>query len=100
VAYQFESSVASFAFSGDTTYHAPFWDALGDIHNLCYLMIEATFLNCNIAGAKAAGHMRPKLLALGLKRLDKSVRLLITHMEPGNEDARWWKSGRRPRVLR
>ena len=31
--------------------------------------------------------MLPKLLALGSKRLDKSVRLLITHMEPGNEDA-------------
>jgi hypothetical protein len=31
--------------------------------------------------------MLPKLLALGSKRLDQSVRLLITHMEPGNEDA-------------
>jgi ribonuclease BN (tRNA processing enzyme) len=87
VAYQFESSAASFVFSGDTTYHAPFWDALAGIHRLRYLMIEATFLNRNIAAAKTAGHMRPKLLALGLKRLDKSVRLLITHMEPGNEDA-------------
>jgi ribonuclease BN (tRNA processing enzyme) len=60
VAYKFESLVASFAFSGDTTQQFPFWDALADIHNLCYLTIEATFLNCNIAGAKAAGHMRPK----------------------------------------
>ena len=87
VAYQIESPEASFVFSGDTTYHVPFWHALSAIHNLRYLMIEATFLNCNAAGAKAAGHMRPKLLALGLKRLNRSVRLLITHMEPGNEDA-------------
>ena len=87
VAYHLESSTASFVFSGDTTYHVPFWDALSGIHNLRYLMIEATFLNRNIAGAKAAGHMRPKLLALGLKRLNKPVHLLITHMEPGNEDA-------------
>jgi ribonuclease BN (tRNA processing enzyme) len=52
VAYQFESSVASFVFSGDTTYHAPFWYALSDIHNLRHLMIEATFLNCILPGPR------------------------------------------------
>jgi hypothetical protein len=67
-------------------FHEPFWKALSDIGNLCYLMIETTFLNENTAGAKAAGHMRPELVAQGLKQLDKPVRLLITHMEPGNED--------------
>jgi ribonuclease BN (tRNA processing enzyme) len=87
VAYQLESPKASFVFSGDTTYYPPFWDALSAIHNLRYLMIEVTFLDRNTAGAKAAGHMRPKLLALGLKHLDRSIRLLITHMVPGNEDA-------------
>lgn len=87
VAYQFDSGKASFVFSGDTTYHAPFWDALNAISNLRYLMIETTFLNHNKAGAKASGHMRPELLAQGLKQLNKTVRLLITHMEPGNEDA-------------
>lgn len=88
VAYQLDSGKASFVFSGDTTYHAPFWDALNAIGNLHYLMIETTFLNHNKAGAEASGHMRPELLAQGLKRLNnKTVRLLITHMEPGNEDA-------------
>ncbi len=87
VAYQFDSGDASFVFSGDTTYHEPFWNALNVINNLQYLMIEATFLNGNMAGAEASGHMRPELLAQGLKRLNKSVHLLITHMEPGNEDA-------------
>lgn len=87
VAYQFDSGQASFVFSGDTTYHEPFWDALNAIGNLHYLMIEATFLNHNTSGAEASGHMRPELLARGLKRLNKSVHLLITHMEPGNEDA-------------
>jgi ribonuclease BN (tRNA processing enzyme) len=87
VAYQLESAKASFVFSGDTTYYPPFWHDLSAIRNLRYVMIEATFLDSNTAGAKAAGHMRPKLLALGLKHLNNSVHLLITHMEPGNEDA-------------
>lgn len=87
VGYQVDSGKASFVFSGDTTYHEPFWTALNAIGNLSYLMIETTFLNHNRAGAEAAGHMRPELLAQGLKQLNKPVRLLITHMEPGNEDA-------------
>lgn len=87
VAYQLDSGNASFVFSGDTTYHEPFWNALNLIKNLRYLMIEATFLNDNKAGAEASGHMRPELLAQGLKHLNKAVHLLITHMEPGNEDA-------------
>ncbi len=87
VAYQLDSGNASFVFSGDTTYHEPFWNALNAIGNLRYLMIEATFLNYNKAGAEASGHMCPELLAQGLKHLNKVVRLLITHMEPGNEDA-------------
>ena len=91
VAYQFDSGKASFVFSGDTTYHEPFWDALNAIDNLRYLMIEATFLNRNVAGAEASGHMRPELLAQGFKRLKqpmrRPLRILITHMEPGNENA-------------
>ncbi|SEP05899.1 3',5'-cyclic-nucleotide phosphodiesterase [Nitrosovibrio sp. Nv6] len=87
VGYQLDSGKASFVFSGDTTYHEPFWTALNAIGNLRYLMIETTFLNHNRAGAEAAGHMRPELLAQGLKQLNKAVRLLVTHMEPGNEDA-------------
>ncbi|MDN5836697.1 MAG: 3',5'-cyclic-nucleotide phosphodiesterase [Nitrosospira sp.] len=87
VAYQLDSGKASFVFSGDTTYHEPFWNALKAIGDLRYLMIESTFLNYNKAGAEASGHMRPELLAQGLRQLDKEIRLLITHMEPGNEDA-------------
>src|SRR5687768_12140891 len=45
VGYQLDSGKASFVFSGDTTYHEPFWTALNAISNLRYLMIETTFLN-------------------------------------------------------
>lgn len=87
VGYQLDNGRASFVFSGDTTYHEPFWTALNAIGNLHYLMIECTFLNHNVSGAEASGHMRPDLLAQGLKQLNQPVRLLITHMEPGNEEA-------------
>ena len=50
-------------------------------------MIETNYLDCNTAHSEAAGHMRPELLAQGLKQLDRSIQLLITHMEPGNEDS-------------
>ena len=78
---------ASFVFSGDTTYHEPFWTALKAMTNLRYLMIECTFLNHEVAGAEASGHMRPDLLVRGLEQLNQAVRLLITHMEPENEEA-------------
>ena len=86
VAYQFDSGSASFVFSGDTTYHDPFWQCLNEIQNLRYLMLEATFLNDKVAAAEVAGHMRPELIAKGLRQLNKPVRFLVTHMEPGNED--------------
>lgn len=88
VAYQIDSGEGSFVFSGDTDYHEPFWNALSSIRNLRYLMIETSYLNHNIAHSEAAGHMRPQLLAHGLKQLvGRPIELLITHMEPGNEDS-------------
>jgi hypothetical protein len=60
---------------------------LRGIDNLGYLMIETTFLNHNTTGAEASGHMRPELLAQGLRQLNKKIRVLVNHMEPGNEDA-------------
>lgn len=87
VAYQFDSGQASFVFSGDTTYYEPFWERLNEIGNLHYLMIETTFLNKDVAASESAGHMRPELVAKGLSQLKRPVRVLITHMEPGNEEA-------------
>lgn len=50
-------------------------------------MIETNYLDKNAIYSEAAGHMRPELLARGLKRLKKPLHLLITHLEPGNEEA-------------
>lgn len=86
VGYQLDSGKASFVFSGDTGYHEPFWKALSIISNLRYLMIEITFPDDDTEVAEAAGHMRPELLTQGLKHLGQPTYLLITHMEPSNED--------------
>ena len=91
VAYRLDSGEGSFVFSGDTSYHEPFWSALNEISNLRYLMIETNYPDHNTAHSAAAGHMRPELLAHGLRGLKQSegaqLQVLITHMEPGNEDA-------------
>lgn len=87
VGYRLDSGAGSFVYSGDTTDFEPFWSALNAIENLRYLMIEATFLNANAGGALRSGHMTAALLARGLARLQRPVKLLITHMEPGREDA-------------
>ena len=85
--YRLDSGAGSFVYSGDTTDCEPFWAALNDIENLRYLMIETTFLNANAGGAARSGHMTAALLAQGLARLQRPATLLITHMEPGKEDA-------------
>ena len=86
VGYQLDSGEASFVYSGDTTDCDPFWAALNGIANLRYLMIEATFLNSNAAGAVRSGHMTAELLARGLAKLQRPVTLLITHIESGREE--------------
>lgn len=86
VGYRLDSGAGSFVYSGDTTDCEAFWAALNGIENLRYLMIETTFLNANAGGAALSGHLTAALLADGLARLQRPVKLLITHMEPGKED--------------
>ncbi|MCG6932298.1 MAG: 3',5'-cyclic-nucleotide phosphodiesterase [Gallionella sp.] len=87
VGYRLDSGEGSFVYSGDTTDCEEFWVALNRIDKLRYLMIETTLLNENAGAAARSGHMTAELLAQGLARLQRPVQLLITHMEPGREDA-------------
>lgn len=86
VAYRLDSGAASWVYSGDTTFCAEFWQELGRIPNLKYLLVETTFLNGNVAGAARSGHMTAELLAQGLRLLRRPVELFIVHMEAGRED--------------
>jgi ribonuclease BN (tRNA processing enzyme) len=84
--YRLDSGVASWVYSGDTTFHAPFWEALSIMENLKYLMVEVTFLNASRQAAERSGHMTAELLLKGLKMLRQPVSLLIAHMESGREE--------------
>lgn len=86
VGYCLDSGAGSFVYSGDTTDCDEFWAALNYIGNLRYLMIETTLLNVASHAAAASGHLCAELLARGLARLQRPVRLLITHLEPGKEE--------------
>lgn len=86
VGYCLDSGSGSFVYSGDTTDCEAFWAALNGIENLRYLMIETTLLNSASHAAALSGHLTAELLARGLARLQRPVRLLITHMEPGKEE--------------
>lgn len=86
-AYCVDNGSASWVYSGDTTLHPEFWQALNRIDNLRYLLVETTFLNANAAGAERSGHMTAQLLAKGLRLLQRPVELFIVHMEAGREEA-------------
>ena len=86
VAYQVDSGAASWVYSGDTTFCEDFWQALNHIANLKYVLIEATCLNSNTAGALRSGHMTAGLLAQGLSLLKQPAELFIVHMDAGRED--------------
>lgn len=86
VAYRVDSGAASWVYSADSTFCPGFWEALNRIDNLRYLLIETTFRNGNEAGAQRSGHNTAKLLAQGLRLLQRPVELFIVHMEAGYEE--------------
>lgn len=86
IAYRIDCGSASLVYSADTTFCEEFWHALNHISNLKYLLIENTFRNDNVAGARRSGHSTADLLAQGLRLLERPVELFIVHMEAGYEE--------------
>ncbi|HEY3327759.1 MAG TPA: 3',5'-cyclic-nucleotide phosphodiesterase [Novimethylophilus sp.] len=87
VGYLIDSGRASFAFSGDTTDCAAFWDKLNEVENLQYVMVETTMRDADSGIAERSRHTTPALLARGVARLKKAVQLLVTHIEPDKVEA-------------
>jgi ribonuclease BN (tRNA processing enzyme) len=87
VGYLIDSGRASFAFSGDTTDCAAFWDKLNEVDNLQYVMVETTMRDADSGIAERSCHTTPALLARGVARLQKAVQLLVTHIEPDKVEA-------------
>ncbi len=85
VGYLLDSGEASLAFSGDTIDCPGFWDALNQVKNLSYLIIETSFADEENSIAQASRHYHPSLLAEQLPRLLNPVETYITHLGPGDQ---------------
>ncbi len=82
VGYQLDSGRASLVFSGDTTTYDALWDAINQIDNLKYLIVESAFCNQRKEIAIRSKHLCPSLLAEELKKLKRPAELYITHLKP------------------
>ena len=82
VGYCIASGTASLVFSGDTGACAAFWEAVNQIENLRYLIIECAFSNRDHELAQASKHLCPSLLAAELQKLERECEIYITHIKP------------------
>lgn len=83
--YLLDSGKASLAFSGDTIDCPEFWQALNQVDNLRYLIIETSFADEESGVAHASRHYHPALLAEQLPKLLKQAEIYITHLGPGDQ---------------
>jgi ribonuclease BN (tRNA processing enzyme) len=85
VGYQIDSGAHSLVFTGDTAGGAAFWQALNQINNLKYLIIETAFSNAEASLAKLSKHLCPSALAAELANMQNVVETFITHLKPGED---------------
>ncbi|TCP11090.1 ribonuclease BN (tRNA processing enzyme) [Crenobacter luteus] len=77
----------AFAFTGDTGPCPAFWDAVSRVPALSDVVSEVSYLNRDSAHAERFGHLSAEKLAPLLVSLPDGVRLWVSHLEPGREDA-------------
>lgn len=105
VGYHIDSGTGSLAFSGDTGVCDALWDALNQLDNLTYLIIETAFSNSERELAILSKHLCPGMLHAELGKLTQSPEIFITHLKPGQADVIMQEidaaaGGQRPRMLR
>ncbi len=83
VGYRIDSGRASLVFTGDTTTNDALWQAVNQIGNLRYLIIETAFCNREKDLAIASKHLCPSMLAEELAKLKLEAEIYITHLKPG-----------------
>jgi len=86
VGFRIDSGAASLVFSGDTTTNDALWEAVNQIHNLRYLLVETAFSNKDKELAVLSKHFCPGLLAEDLRKLKLDPEIYITHLKPGEVD--------------
>jgi ribonuclease BN (tRNA processing enzyme) len=105
VGYHLDSGDASLVFTGDTTVNDPLWQALNQIANLRYLIIETAFSNRDEALALSSRHLCPRLLFAELAKLTVPAEVFATHLKPERIDViaselAAPRAGPRPGILR
>jgi ribonuclease BN (tRNA processing enzyme) len=83
VGFHLDSGAGSLVFTGDTTVCAALWEQVNRIDNLHYLLIETAFSNAEHDLAVASRHLTPDMLAAELAKLERPVRVFISHLKPG-----------------
>ena len=83
VGYLLDSGSASLAFSGDTTVCTELWDAINQIDNVQFVIIEAAFPDEERELALLSKHLCPSLLEEELQKLTCSPQIYVTHAKPG-----------------
>jgi ribonuclease BN (tRNA processing enzyme) len=81
--YHLDSGMASLVFTGDTTSSPELWEAVNEIADLRYLIIETAFSNRERQLAVMSKHLCPSLLGEELARLQKNPEIFVTHLKPG-----------------
>lgn len=97
VGYQLEGDIHSLVYTGDTTVCDALWQAVNEINNLKYIIIETAFSNAERELASMSKHLCPLMLVSELAKLDGKrlanvhhgddrVEVYITHLKPGEGD--------------
>jgi len=86
VGFRIDSGAGSLVFSGDTTTNDALWEAVNQIDNLRYLLVETAFSNSEQELAILSKHFCPSLLAEDLRKLKLDPEIYITHLKPGEVD--------------
>jgi 3',5'-cyclic-nucleotide phosphodiesterase len=86
VGYRIDAPNGSLAFTGDTTLCPELWQALAQIPDLRYLIIETAFPDAQRELAALSKHLCPSMLVEQLRHLPGSFQLLISHLKPGGAD--------------
>lgn len=81
--YCLDSGSGSLVFSGDTGPSDPFWQAVGSVKNLRYLLVECAFSDEERELAELSRHMCPQSLVNGLRYVPSGCQIYITHLKPG-----------------
>lgn len=84
VGYQIDSGSASLVFSGDTGRCPELWDAVNQIKNLRYLIIETAFSDAKYDVAMLSKHLCPEILREELLQLKQMPEIFVTHLKPAH----------------